>query len=98
MVLGRFRLFAPEETTPEYCNVCVGNVDAVEADGVAIYPTIINNGGVIWAKSNGMILHDLMGSKVMDLSNGEGWYNITLAGGTYLFCNEKDGKTAKIVS
>ena len=68
----------------------------IEAGGVAIYPTIIDVGGVIWAKSNGMI-YDLMGSKVMDLSNGEGWYNITLAGGTYLFCNEKDGKTAKIV-
>lgn len=93
---GPCRLFAPEETTPEYCNVCVGNVDAVEADEVAIYPTIIKNGGVFWAKSNGVI-YDLMGSKVMYLSNGEGWYNITLAGGTYLFYNEKDGKTAKIV-
>lgn len=93
---GPWRLFTPDETTPEYCNVCTNGVDLVKADGVSVYPTIVESGGVVWSKTNGSIFN-LMGTKVMDLNRGEGWYNISLAGGTYLFCSETVGKTQKIV-
>lgn len=93
---GPWRMFTPSETTPEYCNVCTDGVNLIDDNESQFFPTIVEKGGVVWSTTNGSVFN-LMGAQVMDLNRGEGWYEISLSGGTYLFCDEKGVKTTKIV-
>lgn len=97
---GPWRLFTPEETTPEYCNVCTSSVSQIDAEEFNVYPTILGVGEMIWTNCNSEV-YDLLGAKITSLNEGRGWYSLNLRAGTYLVVSgENDGmpvKTTKIV-
>lgn len=97
---GPWRLFAPEETTPEYCNVCTSSVSQINAEEFNVYPTILGVDEMIWTNCNSEV-YDLLGAKIISLNEGRGWYSLNLRAGTYLVVSgENDGmpvKTTKIV-
>ena len=89
---GDWRIFSPEETTPEYCNVCTNGVGEVSELRALIYPNPISS-GMMLNVSESVDVYDLHGRIVNSINSVSG-YEIQLDPGLYLVTNRGKNPTS----
>lgn len=93
---GDWRVFAPGETTPEYCNVCTSSISddrLLSLSQFVCYPNPVSENVTITV-SHPSVLHDLKGRVVQTFKHA-GIYLINVPSGLY-FLQELDANFLKV--